>query len=194
MIKKFIVSFLMVVAVICGINFGIANTTTNTAYAAESDAVALSSTSEKVASFSIYESYPTTNYPKDTPIALIDGSTEVGAMSFSINILHDKGNSPLSATYQALKVTYMTVFTLIPNSSCTIKRVIMSVYQGQGTPGLEVMDSSYQTSFTPTEADRTQIGAESGITLIGMQFGDSFEVTEETPYQFGVANRASMYI
>ena len=59
MIKKVIISFLMVVAVICGINFGIANTTTNTVYAAESDAtqVATLTSNEKVATFAMKETY-----------------------------------------------------------------------------------------------------------------------------------------
>ena len=190
MTKKVLLSILLAIFLLCSV-FG-----ATFAYAEEpaGNAVALSSTSEKVASFSIYESYPTANYPKNTPIALMDGTTEAGTMSFNITIYHDNGTNPKSETYQALKVTKDTVFTLIPNSSCTIKKVIMSVYPGQGTPALAVKDESYQTLFTPTSADRTQIGAESDITLLGMQFGDSFEATEETPYQFGVGNYASMYI
>ena len=185
-IKKLVVLLLLAILVTSVFGFGsIANA---------EEAGARSTSTERVASFSIYESYPTTSYPKNTPIALKDGTTEAGTMSFNINLYHDSGTNPLSATYQALKVTKDTVFTLIPNSSCTIKKVIMSVYQGQGTPGLAVKDSYYQTLFTPTSADRAQIGAESDITLLGMQFGDSFEATEETPYQFGVGNYASMYI
>ena len=184
--KKLLVLLLLVAFVASMFGFG--------SLANAEEAGARSTSTEKVASFSIYESYPTDKYPKDTPIALMDGTTEAGTMSFNINLYHDTGTNPKSETYQALKVTKDTVFTLIPNSSCTIKKVIMSVYQGTATPALAVKDSSYQTLFTPTSADRAQIGAESDITLLGMQFGDSFEATEETPYQFGVGNYASMYI
>ncbi|MBO7344984.1 MAG: hypothetical protein J6U92_03490, partial [Clostridia bacterium] len=179
MFKKFIISFLMAVVVLCGINF----VGTTTAHAVESDAtqVASATSKEKVATVNLAEKYPS-GYAENTTLVFMDGENEVGKLTI------DKASSNGSF---GLRVVKNSVFSFVPNVDYNVKKLIYNYNSYSTNKVFNDTDSKYGEVLDTLSDDDEALLTQAGLTVNSasscvVEFNSSYEATEEEPYEVSV--------
>ncbi len=181
MIKKTIISFLMAIVVLCGINF----VSITTAYAADDTSTesATLSGNEKLAHVTLSDLFPT-GYTANDNIEIMDGDNEIGTLKV------DK-----DATYGFNGYVFKSVglYTFKPNNEYNVKKFIYVAPTGGSVVFSLVSDqpsSTYMSIEKPTTAEKELINASfpdvkfDSSNAHGVVIDSSYYNDTQNPYVF----------
>ena len=190
MTKKVLLSILLTIFLLCSA-FG-----ATMAFAAEEpvgDAVVLSSTSEKVATYSMKDNLPSTGYPAGTTMEFKDGDAIVATIK-----VDTAATKAMNGEYKAAA---NSKFTLVPSNKYVIKKVIFAL-EAQKSASTFKIDATQGTSMGTAGIQDDQ-AAQDLLTQAGVPFNatnskgivlnSDYVATEQTPYSFTNPNGTISY-
>jgi hypothetical protein len=178
MLKKFVISLLLVMIIACGM--GISSTI---AYAADGEVTEETNiaVNYKVASYKIEGSYTA-----NTPIEFKDGDAVVGTLKI------DKNSA--KTDFGAIKLPTGSTFSFVPNANYKVTKLIYALpTDNNSSVVFDTPNAKYGTKFDDlTDADvelLRQVGINANKSdSFGAELNVNHTATEEDPYKFKIGN------